>query len=300
MTIQYFRSEIEQHDTKYPMDSFHTEGKNSNNTQGQKRKRGDGQSGGGDAGGISATDCAKLEAHGYVVEPRDIEGESRYAVRALSRVRQPFYLCAALTLDLKIPSNICIVYRRSDLSKKFVAKKVHKRSNELNIFKIINTSWLKSDHVVSLHQLVQTQSTSWVILPKMNTVDGYILQPHKPYGKVAQISLGLIKGVAFLHELCITHRDIKPANLLVDWNSCLQIIDFDIAVRVNDEDEVVDGEWGMKGWMAPEIGKSMYSPIKADRWSSGKSSFPFSEQFQGRGHGSERHSDEDCEEADGT
>ncbi|KAH9988475.1 hypothetical protein BJV74DRAFT_839579 [Russula compacta] len=40
---------------------------------------------------------------------------------------------------------------------------------------------------------------------------------------------------------------------------------------VDDEDEVVDGQCGTKGWMAPEMEeRSMYSPIKADRWSSGQ------------------------------
>ena len=38
-------------------------------------------------------------------------------------------------------------------------------------------------------------------------------------------------------------------------------------MEVNDEDEVIDGQCGTKGWMAPEMEKSMYSPIKANQWS---------------------------------
>ena len=42
-------------------------------------------------------------------------------------------------------------------------------------------------------------------------------------------------------------------------------------MRVMGEDEVVEGQYGTEGWMAPEIEeKSMYSPIKADRWSTGR------------------------------
>ncbi len=42
-------------------------------------------------------------------------------------------------------------------------------------------------------------------------------------------------------------------------------------MKVNDEDEVVDGQCGTKGWMAPEMEEElMYSPIKADRWSTGQ------------------------------
>ena len=82
---------------------------------------------------------------------------------------------------------------------------------------------------------------------------------------------GLIQGVAYLHKFCIAHRDIKPDNLVVDRNFPLKIIDFDFAMQVEGEDDVVDGQCGTEGWMAPEMEESsMYSPIKADRWSTGK------------------------------
>jgi serine/threonine protein kinase len=106
------------------------------------------------------------------------------------------------------------------------------------------------------------------------------LAPGQLYGKVAQVCWGLIKGVAYLHKFCIAHRDIKPGNLVVDRDFCLKIIDFDIAMQVEGEDEVVEGRCGTKGWMAPEIEeKSMYSPIKADRWSSGQAVFYFLDKF---------------------
>ncbi|KIY47238.1 kinase-like protein, partial [Fistulina hepatica ATCC 64428] len=81
----------------------------------------------------------------------------------------------------------------------------------------------------------------------------------------------LIKGLAYLHKLCIAHRDIKPDNLLIDGDFCLKIIDFDIAIQVKDKDEEVSGHRGAKGWEAPEVKNklSTYSPIKADRWSCG-------------------------------
>jgi serine/threonine protein kinase len=69
----------------------------------------------------------------------------------------------------------------------------------------------------------------------------------------------------------IAHRDIKPDNLVLDMNFCLKIIEFNLAMQVESEDGVVDGQCGTEGWMAPEMeGKSRYSPIKADRWSTGQ------------------------------
>jgi serine/threonine protein kinase len=163
-----------------------------------------------------------------------------------------------------MPPHILTVCQQSDPSKKFIAKKVREDSDELKIFKLVNTFQLKSEHIISLHESFQTQSTSWAIFPKMISLEGARL-----HGKVAQVCSGLIKGVAYLHKYCIAHRDIKPENLVVDRDFCLKIIDFDVAMRVSDEDEVVDGQCGTKGWMAPEMENSMYSPIKADRWSTG-------------------------------
>jgi len=52
----------------------------------------------------------------------------------------------------KTPSHILTVYRRSVLSKKFIAKKVREQSNELKIFEFLNTFQPKSEHIISLHE----------------------------------------------------------------------------------------------------------------------------------------------------
>jgi serine/threonine protein kinase len=43
---------------------------------------------------------------------------------------------------------------------------------------------------------------------------------------------------------CIDQRDIKLDNLLIDQDICLKNINFDIAMRVEDEDEEVDDQCG--------------------------------------------------------
>jgi serine/threonine protein kinase len=175
----------------------------------------------------------------------------------------------------QMPPHIHIVYQPSEPSKKLIAKKVirKKKSNELEILKRLNAVQPKSEHVISLLDSFHGQSGSWMILPRLGCVADYIATaPEQLESKVIQVCWGLIKGLAHLHQLCIAHRDIKPDNLVLDQDFYLKIIDFDLAMQLKDEDEEVDDECGTEDWVAPEVEKTstMYSPIRADRWSCGR------------------------------
>ncbi len=180
----------------------------------------------------------------------------------------PFLLILHADARFQRPDHILTVYRPMDSNKRFIAKKVREESNELEILEFLDTIPVKSDHVISLIDSFD----GWAILPKMNTVKGYVdFNPDIFESKVSLVCLGLINGLTYLHEHYIAHRDIKPDNLVVDQNFCLKIIDFDISIRVEDEDEEVDDQCGTENWMAPEVEKKLrHSPIKADRWACGR------------------------------
>jgi serine/threonine protein kinase len=66
--------------------------------------------------------------------------------------------------------------------------------------------------------------------------------------------------------------DIKLSNLVYDDFFDLKLVDFDVAVQLEDKNEEIGEYRGTKSWTAPEVGErdgSMYSPIKADRWTRG-------------------------------
>ncbi|KAJ2913430.1 hypothetical protein MD484_g6986, partial [Candolleomyces efflorescens] len=121
---------------------------------------------------------------------------------------------------------------------------------------------LKSDLQDSLGQ--------YLIFPQLNRVDQNSLLNRE----IEEPCQSLIKGVAYLHANNIAHLDLKLDNLLYDATGKMTIIDFDIAMRVQDEEEKIEGFRGTPGWTAPEIGhpkgaKQSYSAIKADRWACG-------------------------------
>ncbi|KAI0257396.1 kinase-like domain-containing protein [Lactifluus subvellereus] len=110
------------------------------------------------------------------------------------------------------------------------------------------------------------------MLPEATPLDlGFALGMFR--NEVVDFSRQLIAGVAFLHRHNIAHLDIKPQNIVALQNQ-LFIIDFDISVRVDGPDVLIDRWCGTPKWMAPEIGhedgpKYLYSPIRADLWSCG-------------------------------
>jgi len=172
-----------------------------------------------------------------------------------------------------MPPNILTVHRPSKPNKELIAKKIRKGSNELEIFKHLNTIQPKTKYVISLVDSFRTGSRAWAILPKMDSVAYCVEHTLDLLSEdITRVCWGLIKGLAYLHGRRIAHRDIKPDNLLVDRDFCLKIADFDIAMQVKDEDEEVNDQCGTKDWMAPEVENksSTYSPIKADRWSCGR------------------------------
>jgi serine/threonine protein kinase len=165
------------------------------------------------------------------------------------------------------------VYKAPNRNKLFIAKRIDKRSQEVEILMLLNSTKPGSEHIIRILEVINTPSERWIILPKLVSVHYEalgMLGDHTAY-----VCSGLLDGLSYLHGLCIAHRDINPANLVVDKAYCLKIIDFEFAIRLNDEDEMVDDHCGTEGWVPPEVNlnsrsDSAYSPIKADRWSCGR------------------------------
>ncbi|KAI9512458.1 hypothetical protein F5148DRAFT_1373161 [Russula earlei] len=251
--VDRFKEKILKHNEKFSLKSMFSKGTKRNADETEDGASTSGSRGAG-AGSADAADHMEFRAHGYEVEPEVV-------VDNRGNVFEPL---------VKMPSHILNVYRRSNPKNVLIAKKVREESNEIAIFNLLDSIQSKSKHIISPLDSFHISSGTWLILPRMSSLADYVsICPDELYGAVAQVCQGLIEGLAYLHRHYIAHRDIKPDNLLVDRDLGLKIIDFDIAMQVKDENEKVDDRCGTKHWMAPEIGKSWYSPIKADRWSCG-------------------------------
>ncbi|XP_061968479.1 probable LRR receptor-like serine/threonine-protein kinase At1g53430 [Populus nigra] len=88
-----------------------------------------------------------------------------------------------------------------------------------------------------------------------------------------KISLGIAKGLAYLHEesrLKIVHRDIKATNVLLDKDLNAKISDFGLAKLDEEENTHISTRIaGTIGYMAPEYAMRGYLTDKADVYSFG-------------------------------
>ena len=176
-------------------------------------------------------------------------------------------------MSLQLPPHIHTVFRWRDPNKtEYIAKHLRKRSNELTILEYLHTQQTWSPHIIQLIETVPSTTKEWLILPKLYSIcDKILLDSRGTSGRV-QLGLGLIKGLAYLHEHKIAHRDVKPDNLVFNEYFRLQIIDFDIAIQVQDENTEIGEYRGTEAWTAPEMGTGDGpTPMhKADRWSCGR------------------------------
>ncbi|KAI0248060.1 kinase-like domain-containing protein [Lactifluus subvellereus] len=153
-----------------------------------------------------------------------------------------------------------------------VVKLLRLDSSELPILQYLHSIKSPYNHTIPLLRTLNLNVGTFIMLPEATPLDlGFTLGMFR--NEVVDFSRQLIAGVAFLHRHNIAHLDIKPQNIVALQNQ-LFIIDFDISVRVDGPDALIDRWCGTPKWMAPEIGhedgpKCLYSPIRADLWSCG-------------------------------
>ncbi|KMT06298.1 hypothetical protein BVRB_7g162210 [Beta vulgaris subsp. vulgaris] len=106
-----------------------------------------------------------------------------------------------------------------------------------------------------------------------NNTRGYESRKKFGWKMRRDISLGIARGFAFLHEEInphIVHRDIKPANILLDKNFLPKIADFGLSkLFTNNTSHVSTRVAGTLGYIAPEYAITGHLTRKSDVYSFG-------------------------------
>jgi serine/threonine protein kinase len=105
----------------------------------------------------------------------------------------------------------------------------------------------------------------------MPVAGGWLTSLSEPSLHLWSVSQQLFEAFKFMHDHGVAHMDLKPSNIIIPLiYGQLTIIDFSLAVRLNAPQHTFVGFTGTEGYMAPEVGKATYNPIRADLWSCGK------------------------------
>jgi serine/threonine protein kinase len=155
-----------------------------------------------------------------------------------------------------------------------IVKLLRPRCNELSILEYLSSIDSPTNHTIPLLRSFRLDVGTFVVVPEFTRLD-IGLQNRQFPGRIASLGNQLIEGVGFMHCNGVAHLDIKPQNIVVRSDDRLFIIDFDLSLRVDGPDHLIDRWCGTPEWMAPEIGERdgprlLYSPIRADLWSCGR------------------------------
>lgn len=110
-------------------------------------------------------------------------------------------------------------------------------------------------HLVAVYANGLVQDTPWLAMEYCpnGTLAGRLRQPWNPR-EAATLVMKVAGAVKAIHEKGIIHRDIKPGNILLDGEGQPKLADFDLARKLNHEEELTrtSSILGTPAYIAPE------------------------------------------------
>jgi serine/threonine-protein kinase len=115
---------------------------------------------------------------------------------------------------------------------------------------------LQHENILHVIDFLKDGRSMFIIMEYVDGIDLYDLlerHPRLPADIAAIITLGLARGLDYVHFRGIIHRDIKPANIMVSMQGEVKLMDFGIArhERFGDLTETGTG-LGTPSYMSPE------------------------------------------------
>lgn len=137
----------------------------------------------------------------------------------------------------------------------------------------LSTSELSHPHIVSILDVGTEGDCHYLV---MDYVDGPDLEEYIqrnnpiPLPKVIDIMDQILSAVALAHKHNVIHRDLKPQNILMDKKGNIKIVDFGIAIALNQSTVTqTNTAMGSVHYMSPEQARGSMATKQSDIYSLG-------------------------------
>lgn len=176
------------------------------------------------------------------------------------------------------------VYKALDNNlNRYVALKILKKeisANEEEQAKLAKeariTAAVNHPHVVKVYHFGRDHGQFYLameLVEKGSLDDLMAIQKRIPEAQVLEVGIQIAMGLAAALELELIHRDIKPGNILFKDAHTAKLVDFGLAI-VMDEEASVRGEiWGTPYYIAPEKLDNQPEDFRSDIYSLGGTLF---------------------------
>jgi serine/threonine protein kinase len=142
-----------------------------------------------------------------------------------------------------------------------------------------SASALNHPNIVTIHEVGQTDSTSYIVMELVagKTLHELLNVGPLPLRKLLPIAAQVADGLAKAHAAGIVHRDLKPENVMVTSDGFVKILDFGLAKLTHDsgEGQTIPGAtepgivMGTAGYMSPEQAIGRPVDFRSDQFSFG-------------------------------
>jgi len=133
----------------------------------------------------------------------------------------------------------------------------------------------KFPHVLSYFGICTRAKEIWILMDycAIGSIKDLITLTLEPLeeSQIVEVSIGVLKGLAYLHSQKIIHLDVKAANIMLTQEGTVKLGDFGVSAQLRMECSSMRATdlVGSPLYMAPEVIKLEKYNVKADIWSLG-------------------------------
>ncbi|KAF5336699.1 hypothetical protein D9757_015358 [Collybiopsis confluens] len=138
-----------------------------------------------------------------------------------------------------------------------VAKKVTQSEGQIYCFLMDLKG--PSQHILFPLDIIHMRRYDFYVFPRWvpvaDVIDPDTSNLNIPDDFFVSLCVDLISALSYLHKNLIAHLDVKPENMVINhtYKPKLKLIDFNLAIRVQSENERVCHVRGTMGYVAPEV-----------------------------------------------